>query len=162
MGGWNSYEGLDPNTWPQSVWLVCKCEQQCWYNSHLVPMRARDITTSPSYPGLWQSLAAPSLHHHYSCSQSWYRSPTTKQAALRNHKRPAWSGISYRINQTDLQEHVARLNASVSSHCTTLHDGADVDSSIALLVTLPDYTNAQKIILLYSEVERETRWEMNG
>ncbi len=45
---------------------------------------------------------------------------------------------------------------------TTLHDGADVDSSIALLVTLSDYTNAQKIILLYSEVERETRWEMNG
>lgn len=54
-----------------------------------------------------------------------------------------------KVDIVHLQEHVARLNASVSSHCTALHDGADVDSSIALLVTLPDYTNAQKIILLH-------------
>lgn len=60
---------------------------------------------------------------------------------------------------TDLQKHVTRLNASVSGHRAALHDGADVDPSITPLITLPDYTNPQKIILLYS---KRNRGKQNG
>ncbi len=55
-------------------------------------MRARDITTSPSYPGLWtisrSTLTASSLLMFSKLISFTYN----KTSTLRNHKRPAWSG----------------------------------------------------------------------
>ena len=49
---------------------------------------------------------------------------------------------------THLQQHVPRLYPSICSHSSSLHDRADVDSSISSLVTLTHNTDAQEIVLL--------------
>ena len=50
-----------------------------------------------------------------------------------------------------LQQHVARLDAAISSNSPTLHDGADVDASITTLVALAHNGDAQEVILFYRE-----------
>ena len=47
-----------------------------------------------------------------------------------------------------LQQHVPRLDASVRSHSSSLHDGADVDASIPPFVALAHDADAQEIVLL--------------
>lgn len=59
---------------------------------------------------------------------------------------------------THLQEHVPRLYASICSHSSSLHDGADVDSSVASLVALTHNTDAQEVVLLCEE-KRNTQRE---
>lgn len=47
-----------------------------------------------------------------------------------------------------LQQHVTRLDPSVSCHGSALHDGADVDAAIASLITLTHNADAQEVVLL--------------
>lgn len=60
---------------------------------------------------------------------------------------------------THLQQHVPGLDAAVCCHGSALHDGADVDSSVAPLVALADDADAQKVVLLCrrSGVHKVTR-----
>lgn len=47
-----------------------------------------------------------------------------------------------------LEEHVSRFDPSVSSHGSSLHDGADVNAAVSPIVTLPNDADAQKVVLL--------------
>lgn len=59
---------------------------------------------------------------------------------------------------THLQQHVPGLDAAICCHGSALHDGADVDSSVASLVALADDADAQKVVLLCrSGVHKVTR-----
>lgn len=47
-----------------------------------------------------------------------------------------------------LQQHVPRFDASVCSHSSSLHDGADVDAPVPPLVALAHDADAQEVVLL--------------
>lgn len=46
-----------------------------------------------------------------------------------------------------LQQHVSRLDASICSHGPSLHDGANVNSSISSLIALTHDADAQEVVL---------------
>lgn len=56
-----------------------------------------------------------------------------------------------------LQQHVSGFDSSICRHGTALHDGADVDPSVAPLITLSHDADAQEVILLYKRRERKVR-----
>ena len=47
-----------------------------------------------------------------------------------------------------LQQHVARLDAAISSNSPTLHDGANVDATVAPVIALAHDADAQEVVPL--------------
>lgn len=94
-----------------------------------------------------QSLWAPALHRRYSYSQSWCHSP------LRILNQQTFKIKNICVNNkkgilSHLQQHVARFDASIGSHGSSLHDGADVNTPVAPFVALAHDADTQKVVLL--------------
>lgn len=57
-----------------------------------------------------------------------------------------------------LQQHVSRFYPAVCSHCSSLHDGADVDAAVSPVVALTNNTDSQKVVLL-CQGEQTSTWQ---